>query len=83
MHRKLPAEMMLDCAVNPGDSLLHVQPGGGGYGDPFTRDEQRVLDDVLDGKISVAYASEHYGVVMQACGRQVDHVATAAARGSR
>ena len=36
---------------------------GGGYGDPLTRDTQRVLTDVLEGYESIAKAQEIYGVV--------------------
>ena len=45
----------------------HVQlnlPGGGGYGDPFARDPQRVLDDVVNGYVSSEAAASDYGVVL-------------------
>jgi N-methylhydantoinase B len=33
--------------------VVHVNlPGGGGYGDPFERDVQRVLWDVIEGYIT-------------------------------
>ncbi len=32
-----------------GDVLRMITPSGGGYGDPFTRDPARVLEEVLDG----------------------------------
>ena len=35
------------------DAICLALPGGGGFGDPRTRDPQRVLDDVLDGLITV------------------------------
>jgi N-methylhydantoinase B len=38
--------------------------GGGGWGDPFTRDPERVLVDVRDGYVSVAGAARDYGVVV-------------------
>ena len=40
-------------------------PGGGGYGDPLDRDPQRVLDDLLDERISSSTAGELYGVVVR------------------
>jgi N-methylhydantoinase B len=39
--------------------------GAGGYGDPLQRDPARVLDDVLDERISVEYARELHGVVVR------------------
>jgi N-methylhydantoinase B len=44
-------------------------PGGGGFGDPRTRDPQRVLDDVLDGLISADEARRDYGVAIDVHGR--------------
>ena len=36
----------------------------GGWGNPFARDPARVLRDVLEEKISPAYAQREYGVVI-------------------
>jgi N-methylhydantoinase B len=38
--------------------------GGGGYGDPLEREAQAVLEDVLDGYVSLAGARQDYGVVI-------------------
>ncbi|MEZ4620756.1 MAG: hydantoinase B/oxoprolinase family protein [Caldilineaceae bacterium] len=43
-------------------------PGGGGYGDPFTRDPAAVLADVINGYVSIAAAQEAYGVVVTFAG---------------
>lgn len=51
-------------AVGAGDRHRQVTAGGGGYGDPLTRDLQLVLDDVLDGKITPDGALRDYGVVL-------------------
>jgi N-methylhydantoinase B len=48
----------------PGDRLEVWTTGGGGHGDPLERDPARVLEDVLDGKVSTEAASESYGVVI-------------------
>ena len=40
--------------------------GGGGFGDPCTRDPEKVRLDVLDGLVSRASASADYGVVLGA-----------------
>ena len=78
----LPAEMMIDREVRAGETLRHVQPGTGGYGNPLERDPDRVLDDVLDEKLSVRRARELYGVVVDEAGRCIDAGATAALRAS-
>ncbi len=51
---------------------------GGGYGDPLTRDPQRVCDDVCEGRVSAAWAAQAYGVHLQAgvVPAQVDVAAT-------
>ena len=69
---QLPHEMLIDTEVRSGETLLHVQPGAGGYGDPLARDPQLVLDDVLDEKISPAYAEREYGVAIDENTEQVD-----------
>jgi N-methylhydantoinase B len=43
-------------------------PGGGGYGNPFERDPQRVLEDVIQGYISIEAAKRDYGVVVNYLG---------------
>ena len=39
-------------------------PGGGGYGDPYTRDPALVATDVRNGLVSRAAAADMYGVVL-------------------
>jgi N-methylhydantoinase B len=41
-----------------------MTPGGGGYGNPFERDVEAVLSDVLRGVISNQKAKQSYGVVI-------------------
>jgi N-methylhydantoinase B len=69
--------------------LVNLQPdsrwswqlgGGGGWGDPRKRDPQAVLDDVLDGYVSLEGARRDYGVVLTPDGRALDREATEAAR---
>lgn len=62
--------------------LRHEQAGGGGYGDPLTRDPQAVLADVLDEKISAEFARTQFGVALDAAGTAVDEDATKALRQS-
>ena len=50
---------------------LRVQlnlPGGGGYGNPFDRHTQHVLDDVVNGYITLDVAEREYGVVVRFLG---------------
>lgn len=51
------------------DAICLGLPGGGGFGDPRTRDPQRVLDDVLDGLITADEARRDYGVAIDGQGR--------------
>jgi N-methylhydantoinase B len=51
------------------DAICLALPGGGGFGDPRTRDPQHVLDDVLDGLITVAEARRDYAVAIDGQGR--------------
>lgn len=65
--------------VPPRDAIQLGLPGGGGVGNPFERDPQRVLDDVLDGLVSVEAAARDYGVVI--VDGTIDQAATRRARG--
>jgi N-methylhydantoinase B len=80
-ERDMPAKFAT--VLRRGDVIQHDQPGGGGYGDPFARDPERVLADVLDEKITVEYARREHGVVIDAATLTVDAAATAAARTRR
>lgn len=44
------------------DRFVMSTGGGGGYGDPFTREPERVLADVREGLVSVKRAADSYGV---------------------
>jgi N-methylhydantoinase B len=54
-------------------------PGGGGFGDPLTRDPAKVARDVAFGYVSRAKAESDYGVALDANGA-VDPAATARLR---
>ena len=64
--------------VKKGDLLLYNTWGGGGVGDPLTREPERVLADVEAGLVSLEGARENYGVVITNDG--VDEAATASLR---
>ncbi|MCP3969004.1 MAG: methylhydantoinase [Rhodobacteraceae bacterium] len=69
-----------DIALAPGDRVHVETPGGGGYGDPFDRDPQAVLSDVLSGYYSASQAQELFGVVVR--DRELDLRATTIQRQS-
>jgi N-methylhydantoinase B len=51
------------------NTRVHLNlPGGGGYGHPFERDPQRVLEDVIQGYLSIEAAKRDYGVVVNYLG---------------
>ena len=50
-------------------------PGGGGFGDPLTRDPEMVRDDVALATLTAATAALRYGVVLAESGK-VDDLAT-------
>ncbi len=65
--------------VRPDERLVLKLPGGGGLGDPRTRDAGAVLDDVLDGLVTREQARDVYGVEVTADGR-IDEAGTARRR---
>lgn len=65
-------------ALNPGDVVSITSPGGGGRGDPFAREPERVLRDVVRGYVTPGAAEADYGVVIR--DGAVDAPATAALR---
>ncbi|WP_236793371.1 hydantoinase B/oxoprolinase family protein [Amycolatopsis sp. GM8] len=48
--------------LRKGDIVSVSTSGGGGHGDPLDRPIERVVDDVLDGFVSVEVATSVYGV---------------------
>ena len=48
----------------PGTSWELRTGGGGGFGNAFERDPERVRQDVLDGYVTRACAESDYGVVL-------------------
>jgi N-methylhydantoinase B len=48
----------------PNSLVIFRTPGGGGWGDPYTRDPQAVLADVAEGLVSPEAARAHYGVAL-------------------
>ena len=76
--RVLPSKTLL--TLRRGDVLRHSLAGAGGHGDPLERDPQKVLDDVLDEKVSAAAAERDYGVAIDPQTWTVDYRRTEALR---
>jgi len=71
-ERRLAAKGTVDLVA--GDVVSYRTCGGGGYGPPEERDPERVLRDVLEGKVSLARARDVYRVAVS--GRELDGAAT-------
>ena len=57
--------------------------GGGGWGDPFEREPDAVLTDVLEGLVSIEAAKQTYGVVIEPAAMRIDDAGTRLARAGR
>jgi N-methylhydantoinase B len=67
--------------LNAGDVVRVETGGGGGWGDPYEREPDQVLSDVLGGFISARAALDDYGVVLGVGQATVDYNATYQQRG--
>ena len=54
--------------MEPDATISMNPPGGGGYGNPFEREPERVLADVISGYVSIEAAEEMYGVIVKYMG---------------
>jgi N-methylhydantoinase B len=79
--------------LDPASRVQLSPPGGGGYGDPFSRAPELVLADVVSGYVSIEGAARDYGVAVRYLGEPerlvrlpehyaIDAEATARLRGS-
>ena len=59
-----------------GDLLRLMTCGGGGWGDPLTRDPLLVQQDVARGFVSIQGAWEDYGVALDPLSLEIDKAAT-------
>ena len=58
--------------LKPGSVLRLQVAGAGGWGDPALRDPERVLNDVIEGKISPSRARDVYKVAVDAGAGTID-----------
>jgi N-methylhydantoinase B len=62
--------------------IIHEQAGAGGFGNPLLREPEQVREDLIDGKITAAFAERHYAVRFDPRGA-LDVEATARLRSER
>ena len=72
-----------DVPLQAGDRVHVCTPGGGGYGDPFARDPELVLQDVALGRYSLEQASTSFAVVFTQDPLAIDHAKTQQNRDTR
>jgi N-methylhydantoinase B len=82
-HGAWKSPLLASVPFKPGETFMFESTGGGGWGSPLERAPETVLDDVIDGYVSVAAASERYGVVIDLAAMRVDEAATARLRAAR
>ena len=75
-------EPVSDVLLVPGESVVAVSCGGGGYGSPLERPTGRVARDVAEGYVTPGRAETTYGVVFEVDGA-VDEATTSRVRAQR
>jgi N-methylhydantoinase B len=68
--RSLPSKVTT--TMRRGDVVRHLQPGGGGHGDPLAREIGLIERDLADGKISRDYAERWHGVIVDPATLAID-----------
>ncbi len=63
LYGKVSSSKYSNVQFAPGDRILLLTPGGGGYGDPHARARERVAEDLRAGFISAEAAERLYGYV--------------------
>ena len=69
-EKRLPTRYA-DYPLKKGDGFRLDTPGGGGLGDPLTRDPEAVAADVREGYVSREAAERDYGVALRIDGRSI------------
>jgi N-methylhydantoinase B len=76
------ADGVREVSLKAGDIVRVQTNAGGGFGNPYERDPQLVLGDVLDRYVNIENARGDYGVVIDPILREVDGEATEKFRAS-
>lgn len=58
--------------IEAGDSFTRPSAGGGGLGDPLNRKPESVLEDIIDGYVSIKRAKKDYGVIINEIDAELD-----------
>ena len=71
-------ESIREYPLQPGEVLYTYKGGGGGWGHPYDRDPDAVLEDLLDDLVSPQTAYDTYGVILTDTNGiyTIDHTAT-------
>jgi N-methylhydantoinase B/oxoprolinase/acetone carboxylase alpha subunit len=78
-ERALPPKVT-SVPIEAGDVVTMRTSSGGGFGPPWERDPERVLDDVIDGNVTLESARDVYRVVIDDETLSVSEAETAALR---
>jgi N-methylhydantoinase B len=63
-NNDLPNAKIFNVRLERGDAYKMLSGGGGGFGNPFKRDPQKVAHDAHEGYVSREAAEKLYGVVL-------------------
>ena len=72
--KALPGKVTI--RLDPGTRIVLKTAGGGGFGNPMERDQEKVLRDVEEGLISTKRAKEQYGVAVNPEANRIDEEST-------
>jgi N-methylhydantoinase B len=79
-NHELPNAKLLTQRLRTGDAFMLRSGGGGGFGDPMTREISLVAKDVVEGYVSAQAAASEYGVVVDLQAGKADLAPTAELR---
>jgi len=79
-HTDLVNAKVFTAQLTAGDKFRVRGGGGGGFGPPWERPEEKVREDVHQGYITIESARAHYGVVLDPDTLEIDHGASATLR---
>ncbi len=80
-HQQVMPTMPMEPIILKKDEVFcHIGAGGGGHGDPLTRNVDHCLRDVIEERFSIDYVRDVYGVVIDPQTKTVDQAASAQQR---